>query len=775
MKTARIHIAIGGAVQGVGFRPFVYRTAAGLGLTGFVLNNSLGVFIEAEGEESLLKIFLKKIEDEKPSLSVITSLEHSFLDPAGYDKFEIKESEENDETAAFILPDIAVCDDCLKEMNDPKNRRYRYPFINCTNCGPRFSIIEALPYDRPNTSMKIFKMCDECRKEYEDPMNRRFHAQPVACPNCGPHIFLWDENGNIIAEKEDALLHTAELIRNGKIVALKGLGGFQLIVDASNDDAVRRMRERKHREEKPFALMFPSLNSIKDVCAVSKSEQRVLLSPESPIVLLKRKDKSVITISRFIAPGNPYIGAMLPYTPLHHLLIRELNFPIVATSANLSEEPICIDETDALSRLNGIADYYLVNNRPIVRHVDDSIVRVIKNREMVLRRARGYAPLPLLLSGKQSALSNENILAVGGHLKNTVSLKVNDNIFISQHIGDLSTEEANKTFRKVIDDFQILYDVSPSVVISDLHPEYISTKYAKKLNIKTNSVQHHFAHIAACRLENQVGGSALGVSWDGTGYGTDGTIWGGEFFLSDDDSYKHIGQFRQFKLPGGEKAIKEPRRSLAGLLFEIAGESFVDKYQDILLNMFSTEELRLIKNMLVKNINSPVTSSAGRIFDAVSALLGICTKSTYEGQAAMMLEFNAEENETGNYSFEIFEDEIIHVNWVPIINEMINDLRNDVPSQTISGKFHNTLANIILKVTEETEEEKVILSGGCFQNVLLAERTIDLLRANDYKIYWHQRIPPNDGCISLGQIAAYIFDKKHSEKTSFTKLTKEVK
>ncbi|HDZ59115.1 MAG TPA: carbamoyltransferase HypF, partial [Ignavibacteriales bacterium] len=473
MKTARIHIAIGGAVQGVGFRPFVYRTATNLGLTGFVLNNSLGVFIEAEGEESLLKIFLKNIEEEKPPLSVITSLEHSFLDPAGYDKFEIKESEMNDEVAAFILPDIAVCDDCLKEMLDPNDRRYLYPFINCTNCGPRFSIIESLPYDRPNTSMKNFEMCDDCRKEYEDPVNRRFHAQPVACPKCGPHLSLWDENGNTLAEKEDALLHTAELIRNGKIVALKGLGGFQLIVDASNDDAVKRLRERKHREEKPFALMFPGLNSIREACEVSETEKRVLHSPASPIVLLKRKDGNdnrATTISKFIAISNPYLGAMLPYTPLHHLLLKELNIPIVATSANLSEEPICIDEPGALERLNGIADYYLVNNRPIVRHVDDSIVRVIKNREMVMRRARGYAPLPVHLSDQQKVLNDEKILAVGGHLKNTISLKVNSNVFTSQHIGDLSTEEANKTFKKVIDDFQVLYDLKPSVIISDLHP-----------------------------------------------------------------------------------------------------------------------------------------------------------------------------------------------------------------------------------------------------------------------------------------------------------------
>jgi hydrogenase maturation protein HypF len=792
----RIHIAIRGAVQGVGFRPFVYKLANELNLTGYVLNNSSGVFIEAEGDDLFLRNFLSRIETDKPKLSVITSLEYSFLDPVGYSKFEIKKSEEVDDVSTMILPDIAVCDDCLKEMLNPNDRRYLYSFINCTNCGPRFSIIESLPYDRPNTSMKIFKICDKCREEYENPSDRRFHAQPTACPECGPQLFLWDEKGNIISEKQSVLKQTVELFRHGKIIALKGLGGFQLIVDATNDDAVRELRKRKHREEKPFALMFPSIKSIIEVCEVSELEERVLSSIESPIVLLKkvsRMQHPVTSISEFVAPNNPYLGAMLPYTPLHHLLMKELNLPLVATSANLSEEPICIDELEALERLGGIADYYLVHNRPIVRHVDDSIVRVIMNRELVMRRARGYAPLPVMVSEKYSSLKEKTILAVGAHLKNTVALKKGNNIFISQHIGDLSTEESSNTFKKVIAGFKLLYNTEPDEIISDLHPEYISTKYAKHLSEKIEQVQHHYAHVAACRFENQVEGDALGVSWDGTGYGLDGTVWGGEFFLTDDVSYKHYAMFRSFKLPGGEKAIKEPRRSLTGILFEIAGVSFVNEFSDLIENKFTSAEIGILLNMLSKKINSPITSSTGRLFDAVSSLLGICDRTNYEGQAAMMLEFTADLVENGSYPFEIKEgnkfqldaDESLVqiIDWQLIIISIINDIRKDVKTSIITAKFHNTLAKVILEIAKKSEMKKVVLSGGCFQNALLTERTINLLQESNYKVYWHQRIPPNDGGISLGQIAAYMMlstadsvgKYNHNYKTEkANQLTKEI-
>ena len=474
-------------MQGVGFRPFVYRLATELKLNGYVSNTAQGVFIEVEGCRNFLEQFQRRIQTEKPPRAIVQSIESSFLDAIGYDAFEICESEEHGDKTAFILPDIATCADCLREILDPNNRRFRYPFTNCTNCGPRFSIVEALPYDRSNTSMKNFVMCDECEGEYHDPLDRRFHAQPNACPKCGPHLEFWSKDGERIAMRDDALRVAAKAVRAGQIVALKGLGGFQLIVDARNEAAVVRLRERKHREEKPFALMYPSLAAVRADCDISELEERLLLSPEAPIVLVgrarraRRTDGSAIRpyqLAESIAPRNPNLGVMLPYSPLHHLLMQELNFPIVATSGNLSDEPICIDEHEALHRLHGIADVFLVHNRPIVRHVDDSVVRVMCGREMMLRRARGYAPLPIPIRSKTENRKSKNILAVGAHLKNTVALKIDDNIFVSQHIGDLETKEAYAAFRRTCADLPRLYDAKIDVVACDMHPDYLSTKYS---------------------------------------------------------------------------------------------------------------------------------------------------------------------------------------------------------------------------------------------------------------------------------------------------------
>ncbi len=758
----RINIQIKGAVQGVGFRPFIYRLADQLNLTGFIVNSTAGVNIEAEGTNDNLIQFIKNIELEKPEHAVIVSFEYSFLDPIGFDKFEIKESNKDGEVSALILPDISTCKDCIKEMLDPNDRRYLYPFINCTNCGPRFSIIEKIPYDRPNTSMKIFDMCEDCQKEYNNPSNRRFHAQPIACPKCGPHLELWDKNGITISKHHDALITAAQLIREGKTLALKGLGGFQLIVDARNDSAVLKLREKKHREEKPFALMLPNVDMAKSFCQISEIEFSMLISPESPIVLLRRKldEQKNNFISTEVAPKNPYLGIMLPYTPLHHLLMRELNFPIVATSGNLSEEPICIDEFEALVRLKNIADYYLVHNRPIVRHVDDSIVKAVNNRRMILRRARGFAPLPLQINNKYLSDSDEVILAVGAHLKNTIAVKKGNNVFISQHIGDLSTHESYSTFKKTIKDFEEIYFAKPQIIISDIHPEYLSTKYARTRNISLREVQHHYAHIAACRIENEIEGEALGVSWDGTGYGLDKTIWGGEFFYSSNSNFKHIAQFRKFILPGGEVAIKEPKRTACGLLFEIYGEEFVNHFPESLVDKFSSKELSIIKKLLSQKINSPQTSSVGRVFDAVSSLLNICQISNYEGQAAMQLEFSADKLENGDYLFNLLEKEIIIIDWQPMIENILSDAYKNISSSIIAARFHNTLAKIILQTAKKFNLKKIILSGGCFQNTLLTEKTIKLLEENNFEVYWHQRIPPNDGGISAGQIAAYLFSKK---------------
>ncbi len=752
----RLYITVRGAVQGVGFRPFIYRLATEMDLKGYVLNSPSGVTIELEGEKSLLDNFLMRLEKEKPSRAIITSLEFSFLDSVGFDKFEIKESKRDGEIYTLILPDIAVCSDCLEEMLDPKDRRYLYPFINCTNCGPRFSIIETLPYDRPNTSMKIFQMCEDCQREYENPHDRRFHAQPIACPVCGPHIELQNVDGKTFSSDNIALKEVVDLICQGKIIALKGLGGFQLLCDARSNNTVEQLRFRKHREEKPFALMFPTIESVKELCLVNQFEERLLLSPESPIVLLKIQNQiehSELGISSLVAPNNPYLGVMLPYTPLHHLLMRELNFPIVATSGNISDEPMCIDEKEALNRLYGIADYFLVHNRPIVRQVDDSIVRVLFGRESVLRRARGYAPLPISLKGESSG--SNSIIAVGGHLKNTVALKKGNDVFISQHIGDLETDESYSAFIKVIEDFKQLYQIQNPDVVCDMHTDYLSSKYARKVSNNVIVVQHHEAHIAACRAENQVSGAALGVAWDGTGLGLDGTIWGGEFFNSRDDGFRLFAQFRKFPLPGGDAAIKEPRRSALGLLYAAFGDSIFeeDKYLDILSVKFSKTELQSLRRMLDRKINCPFTSSVGRLFDAVSSIVGISDITKFEGQSAMKLEFTVNPKIDDSYSFDIIDGEPLIIDWQIMIDHILSEISNKTDPSVISSKFHNTLGHIILKAAQLLGENKIVLSGGCFQNVCLLQTSVKLLEHKGYKVYWHQRVPPNDGGISLGQIA----------------------
>ena len=613
---SRARIIIQGAVQGVGFRPFIYRLANNFRLKGYIKNTPQGAFIEAEGEKDSLNLFILSISDDKPAQAHIYSLESSFLDVIGYTSFEIIHSEEKGDTTAWVLPDIATCKLCLNEIFDPQNRRYLYPFTNCTNCGPRYSIIEKLPYDRQNTTMKAFAMCSECQREYDDPSNRRFYAQPNACPVCGPHPEFWDGKGNILARGHNAIQRTVEVLLHGKIVALKGLGGFQLIVDAANEKAVRRLRQRKNRDEKPFALMFPTMDSIKAFCKVGAIEKRWLNSPQAPIVLLERKSEPEsfrnLQIADSVAPKNSNLGIMLPYTPLHHILMHELNAPIIATSGNLADEPICYTNDEALGRLAKIADFFLTHNRPIARQVGDSVGRIIAGREMILRRARGYAPLPITV--KQVLPPT---LAVGGHLKNTIAVGSQNQVFVSQHIGDLETEQSFLAFQKIVTDLPGMYQLSPQKIACDKHPDYISTRFAERMNGKPVRVQHHYAHILACMAENEIIPPALGVAWDGTGYGTDGTIWGGEFLHIEPGDFQRKAFLRPFPLPGGEKAIREPRRSALGVLFEINRHDYFLKNA----NSFQKNELQNFSLLLKKRINSPLTSSAGRLFDAVSSLL----------------------------------------------------------------------------------------------------------------------------------------------------------
>jgi hydrogenase maturation protein HypF len=745
----RLRLVIRGAVQGVGFRPYIYRLAGELKLRGYVTNTSQGVVIDIEQNQLTLDQFLTRLPQGLPPRAFIQSCEVSHLDPLGQKSFEIRTSSDGGSKTAYILPDIATCPDCLQDIFDSTNRRYLYPFTNCTNCGPRYTIIESLPYDRANTTMKTFAICPRCREEYEDPRNRRFHAQPNACPDCGPQLELWNNDGSVRARRHDALLATAEAIKAGMVVAVKGLGGFHLIVDARNERAVATLRMRKHRSNKPLALMYPTLQQVLDDCLANDVEQRSLTSIESPIVLL-RKRQDVSRIATTVAPGNPYLGVMLPYTPLHHLLMHELNFPIVATSANLAEEPICIDEQEALRRLYGIADLFLVHDRPIERHVDDSIVRIVAGREQVTRRARGYAPLPVTL-----AQSLPQTIAVGAHLKNSVAVSVGYDVFISQHIGDLETAEAYRAFENVLDDLMRLYEIVPKVVGCDLHPDYLSTKKARELKTPVVAVQHHYAHILSCIAENEVALPVLGISWDGTGLGTDGTIWGGEFLLVDETSYGRVGYLRQFPLAGGDAAIREPRRSALGLLYQMYGEKCFD-IQSLTGDMFTANELTVLRNMLANKINTIPTSSAGRLFDAVASLLGLCHKATFEGEAAMALEFAIGGTETEEaYPFEIGEnDSILVLDWQPAISLLLAERDRGVPTSTVAARFHNTLVEMIVAVTKRSLQPRVVLSGGCFQNKYLTERTITRLRAEGFHPYWHQRVPPNDGGIALGQIVA---------------------
>jgi hydrogenase maturation protein HypF len=781
---ARLRVEIRGAVQGVGFRPFVYRLAQEIGLSGWVRNSPRGVTIEAEGAREALTGFLLRLEREKPPRASIHSLESSFLDPTGHRDFQVRPSDDSGEKTSFVLPDIATCADCLAEIRDPANRRYRYPFTNCTNCGPRFSIIEALPYDRPNTTMKRFAMCERCRREYEDPGDRRFHAQPNACPECGPHLELWDRDKTVLATEDKALRDAAQAIAAGKIAAVKGLGGFHLVADAFNEAVVRELRRRKRREEKPFALMYPSLEAVRGDCHVDPLEERLLLSPESPIVLLHRRAKTPCpaTDAPDAKVANPYLGVMLPYTPLHHLLMQELGAPVIATSGNLADEPICTDEIDAVVRLGGVADLFLVHDRPIARHVDDSIARIVAGREIVLRRARGFAPLPVTLGWNVPP-----VLAVGAHLKNSVAVGVGDCVFVSQHVGDLDTAEACDAFRRVASDMQHLHDLRPSVVARDLHPDYASTRHAARVSeersIPSIAVQHHHAHVWSVMAENRIEGPALGVAWDGTGYGLDGTVWGGEFFLVDEapasggGAFDRVAHLRTFRLPGGEAAVREPRRSALGLLYERFGDSLFEGKQQACFQTFSDGEIRAIATMLRRGLHSPLTSSAGRLFDAVASLVDLRQVNRFEGQAAMELEFALDGVEMGDaYPFELADRAASEgpggavsrgaatqrgpraarfvVDWAATIEGILEDLRRSVPIGIMSARFHNALVEMILAVAERVERPRVALSGGCFQNKYLTERTVRRLREKGFHPYWHQRIPPNDGGIALGQAVA---------------------
>ncbi len=737
----RMRFVVDGAVQGVGFRPFVYRLARGLDLTGWVANSTRGVTIEVEGPHARLTDFGRRLRGETPPLAVIQGLETAELPPRGTSGFEIRRSEAEGEHTAVVLPDAATCSHCLGEVRDPDDRRYRYPFTNCTDCGPRYTIIRDMPYDRSRTTMMAFTMCRACRQEYERPGDRRFHAEPNACPACGPQLSLTDCLGRVLERRDDALRAAGRAIRAGRIVAVKGVGGFHLLVDARDDGAVRRLRARKHREAKALAVMAPTLAAVGDIARLPPLEQELLTSPAAPIVLLESRGRD---LAPSVAPNNPDLGVLLPYTPLHHLLLADLGFPVVATSGNLSDEPLCFRDDDALERLCNVADLFLIHDRGIERPVDDSVVRVVAGRELVLRRGRGYAPFPVTLGGALPPL-----LAVGGHMKNTLAVSAGRQIVVSPHIGDLDGEEARHTLADTADALCLLYRVEPAAVATDAHPDYASTSYARGTGRPLITVQHHYAHVLACMADNGLAPPVLGFAWDGTGLGADGTIWGGETLLVSRSGFTRQAWLRPFPLPGGERAVREPRRSALGVLYEI------DRAAAEASPLFRPAERAVFVAAMRGHVRSPLTSSAGRLFDAVAALLGLGDVSRFEGEAAMALEFALRGLEgDARYDFDMAPDPDggLVIDWRPALEGVRADVAARAAPGAISLRFHNTLAEIIVAVSRRCGIADIALSGGCFQNKYLTERAVARLRAEGFSPHWHRRIPPGDGGLAVGQI-----------------------
>jgi hydrogenase maturation protein HypF len=773
----RLAIIVRGVVQGVGFRPFVYKAARARELSGWVLNEADLVQIEVQGPPERLDEFVDALRREAPPQAQVESVEATQI-ACRDDRdapFAIRASTAASTPRPTIPADLATCGECLAEIRAPAERRFRYPFTNCTNCGPRWSIITQLPYDRPRTSMVGFPMCPDCQREYDEPGDRRFHAQPVACPVCGPMLALLDSSGQCVADAEPALARAVQAIVAGRILALKGLGGFQLLVDARNEAAVAELRRRKHRPDKPLALMFHDLAEIAGECEVSDEEARVLSAAAAPIVLLRRR--AATRIAPAVAPGNPTLGAMLPYTPLHHLLMAALPGPIVCTSGNLSEEPMAIEIGEALARLGSIADLVLTHNRPIVRPVDDSVAQLRATGLQVVRRARGYAPLPIAIGQ-----DGPPVLATGGHLKNTVALALGSQVVLSAHVGDLESVLGVEVHRRAIHDLLDFFQTEPKFVACDLHPDYASTKTAEALAARCNvpllRVQHHHAHVAACMAEHGLSGPLLGLSWDGTGYGPDATIWGGEALACEGARFTRAAHLRTFRLPGGDAAARQPRRSALAALYAIDPGLARQRAAD----WFTPAELTALASMLDRGFNAPLTSSMGRLFDAVAALCGLWPTISFEGQAAMALQFAAEPfaaEAADAYPLPLLDppppmstpsgqkaDEAglsaasasnsaagpAVADWEPLLRAVLDDCAAGVPIGRIGMRFHNALAELAVAIARRVGLEQVVLTGGCFQNNLLSDAVYRRLTAAGFQVFAHQRIPPGDGGIALGQV-----------------------
>ncbi len=737
----RVEVRVEGVVQGVGFRPYVHGLAHRLGLSGRVGNDTAGVFMEVEGAEQAVNEFLTTLPSEAPPLAVIEQVRTSQLTPTGESGFHIVSSNASGPRDTLISADTATCADCLRELADPTDRRFHYPFINCTNCGPRFTIVRDVPYDRPFTTMAPFAMCSACASEYHDPTDRRFHAQPVCCPACGPRLRLLDAGGAELPG--EPLAAAAALLTGGAVLAVKGLGGFHVAALASHPAATALLRARKHREDKPFAVMVADLATAHAMCVIDPVGEQVLAGRRRPVVLLPRRPDAPIAPA--VAPGNRSLGLMLPYTPLHHLLLSELAEPIVLTSGNISDEPIAYQDDDARQRLTGIADAYLTHDRAIHMRTDDSVVRVFRGAELPVRRSRGYAPEPLTLAQPVP----RPILGCGAELKSTFCLARGRHAFVSHHIGDLENYETLRSFTEGVAHFRRLFDVTPEVVAYDLHPEYLSTKYALELaDLEPVGVQHHHAHIASCLADNGAAGPVLGVAFDGTGFGSDGTLWGGEFLLADLLGFQRMAHLVPVPLPGGAAAIRQPWRMVAAYLGDDAPQELIQR---------NAQHWDAVRAMASRQVNSPLTSSAGRLFDAVAAILGIRDSINYEGQAAIELEQRADLTERGTYPAAVTEGPALELHGADLVRAAVNDLQTGVAPEAIATRFHHGLADAIVRVClmlrDSTGVDVAALSGGVFQNVLLLECTVAGLERSGFRVLTHSRVPPNDGGISLGQVA----------------------
>ena len=747
----RLSLQVRGIVQGVGFRPFVYRVAHRHGLTGWVRNRPDGVEIQVQGSAIQLAAFRLALTAERPAPARIEALiveDRSELPEES--AFQILASGLGETTRASVPADLAICPECARELRDPGDRRFGYPFTNCTHCGPRYSIIAGLPYDRSRTAMAGFPLCEACLQEYQDPLDRRFHAEPVACPVCGPRLRFVSQEGTP-ASSGQALELAVEALLRGEILALKGLGGYQLLVDAGSQAAVARLRQRKRREEKPFAVMFPDLESLRGSCEISTEERIWLTSPESPILLLKRLPDAPLAPS--VAPGNPRIGAFLPYTPLHLLLLAGCARPLVCTSGNLSEEPMATDDGEAIARLGKLADHFLVHDRPILRPVDDSVLRLDAGRPAMLRRARGYAPLPLAI-----AHEGPPVLALGAHQKSTVTLLKGGQAVVSQHLGDLQDLLGARLLERTVEDLLAFLDARPATLACDLHPDYISTRLAERLaqtwELPLHRVQHHHAHVAAVMAEHGLEGPLLGLAWDGSGLGPDGTVWGGEALRVDSHGFQRLGHLRSFPLPGGEKAVKNPARCAAGLLWELAGAEGLAPIAEC----FSVQENLLLRSMLGRGLNSPRTSSLGRLFDAISALLGIRTRPGFEGQAAMELQFAAECSEDeGSYPW-TFAGAV--ADPAPLVRALLEDRSRGLAPEVSARRFHRALADLALAWARQAALPQVVLCGGCFQNGLLVGMVCERLSGAGFQVFLPMDFPPHDGAISLGQARVASWEQR---------------